>query len=203
MTISHGYATLDEVRAYNRAGDVADDAELELMIEAASRLIDRHCHRQFYADTTATARVYRACHPDLVEVDDISTTTGLIVATDEDANGSYEITWATTDYQLEPLNGLARSRAVWRIRRKTCGNYWFPLSGDPLVQVTAKWGWPAVPPEVKQACIIQASKLSAGRNAPFGIVTVPGFDVTDRMTTALHPDATVLLRSYIRLETPL
>ena len=204
MTITDGYCTLDELKSWLRSSLNLSDAILEANIESASRMIDRFTGHQFYPQTSATARVFTACHLDLIEVDDISSTTGLIVKTDQNYDGTFEYTWsASTDYQLEPLNNLTRGRAVWRIRRKQFGTYWFPVSDEALVQVTAKWGWPAIPDQVKTACLIQAARLVNRRDSALGFVQSPEIGSSDRLRAQMDPDAMALLAPFQRHETPL
>ena len=106
MTITNGYCTLAEVRqllGYSNALETTSDLLIEKVIEAASRAIDGWCDRRFFttsADETKyyTAKYYNALFP---EDDIISITT---LATDEDGDGTHEVTWATTDYLLVPFN---------------------------------------------------------------------------------------------------
>ena len=45
--------------------------------------------------------------------------------------------------------------------------------GSPVnVQVTAKWGWAAVPTDVKNACRRLAQMRYKSKNAPFGVAGV-------------------------------
>lgn len=189
MTITNGYATLAEAQAWIRLDDTADDTLLELAVESASRMIDRYCSRHFYAATSATARLVQADESVLVTTDDISSTTGLVVKTDDDGDGTFEITWSAGNYQLEPLNELAKGRPVYRIR--AVGSLTWPLDswGQARVEITARWGWPAVPLEVKQACLMQASHLLKRRDAPFGLITSPDLLPAGRVPSTL--DATV------------
>ncbi len=82
MAITNGYCTLAELKSVMRINDTVDDTMLEARITEASRVIDQHCDRRFYADANATARLYVPPVADLVMVDDISTTTGLVIKTD-------------------------------------------------------------------------------------------------------------------------
>ena len=61
--------------------------KIEQAIEAASREIDAYCGRRFWQDGTATARTYYADTPRIACVDDIATTTGLVVAAGPSALG--------------------------------------------------------------------------------------------------------------------
>lgn len=63
MTITNGYATLNEAKAFLGITDSVDDAIIERSVESASRTIDRMTNRRFYQDAVATARYYRATNP--------------------------------------------------------------------------------------------------------------------------------------------
>jgi hypothetical protein len=43
------------------------------------------------------------------------------------------------------------------------------------LQVTARWGWTAVPAAVKQACLILASETFRLKGAPFGVANMDQF----------------------------
>lgn len=82
------------------AGGTADDDELFQLLLAASVLTEDHCNRHFYTLTT-TRRFDGPGGATLLVPDLISVTT---LKSDDDDDGTYEATWATTDYQLLPLN---------------------------------------------------------------------------------------------------
>lgn len=203
---------------------------VDIALDAASRQIEEYCDREFpgfNADTVATPRVYAVEDPISCWVDDISDTTAVTVKVDRGGDGVYEETWNTTDYQIEPLNANVRGRPGNLIRVSRISGRFFPLAvtsgyvqvansntlalvgnqygsvsvkGAACVQVTAKWGWPAVPSQVKQAALIQAHFLLTNRGSPLGVV-LPGFDGTGstRITSYLHPAAKGLLSS-LRLD---
>ena len=105
MAITDGYTTLAEVKAILRITDDVDDALLETCVEAASRQIETHCERVFLP-TTAT-RVFTPDGSYVVSIDDLSELTTF--KTSSAADGNFNITWQSTDFQLEPLNGLTGS----------------------------------------------------------------------------------------------
>src|ERR1044072_2267132 len=84
--------------------DVAPAEMLERALNSASRWIDRVCGRRFWLDSAVQTLTFATdCVTDLVWIDDIGTTTGLIVKTDELGDGSYNTTWTSgTDFRLEP-----------------------------------------------------------------------------------------------------
>ena len=108
MAIVNGYCTQNELKQFVGipTTDTADDTLLDDAINAASRQIDAYCGRYFYQDDSVSARVFFADHPYNLNVDDISTTTGLIVKYDDTDDGTYEVTVPSTDYQVLPLNGV-------------------------------------------------------------------------------------------------
>lgn len=160
------YATLAELKAMRNITDTADDTLLQSRLTRASRAIDDRTGRRFWADGTATARTYRTIgrtargdDGELLLVDDISTTTGLIV---EVGDGT---TWTTvTNYDTEPENALVRGWAIESLRRDM-GSW----STSRRVRVTADWGWPAIPDPIVEATLLLANRRFHRKNSPEGI----------------------------------
>ena len=188
--------TRADVKTALSISDQVDDARIDIALDAAQSMIEDWCGRVFTADTVATARVYVAENYYLVQTDDISTLTGLIVQTDDGEDGTFGTTWTTADYQLEPLNGLMNGRArPWNTIR-AINSLTFPHNGgQALVRVTAKWGWASVPSAVKQAAIIQTISVFKSVDAPFGATPFAETGIL-RLRQALHPTAAALLSDY-------
>jgi hypothetical protein len=110
MAITNGYCTLAQVKAALRITDSTDDTLIEGSVEAASRLIDGYTLRNFYSVGTAT-RLFTAPDPLYCPVDDLAGT-AITIQTSTQANGTFDVTFAVTDYQLEPLNGVLDGIAV-------------------------------------------------------------------------------------------
>ena len=201
MTITNGYCTLAEYKQASDITSTANDTLHELAISAASRMIDRHCGRKFWQDGSVVAREYHADDRRTVFTDDISTTTGLIVKVDtaDDATWATTLT-ITTHFLLAPLNAADQVpvRPFDEIRLTDDTTDFFPTGVRPGVQVTAKFGWPAVPDEVKLATILQAQMLGTAKNARGGILqlSVDGIGPT-RMSRRLHPQAELLLEDFV------
>jgi len=193
MTITNGYCTLDQLKAVLRVTDTVDDLLFETRIGEASRVIDDYCNRRFYADTTATARIYVATQTNELFVDDISTTSGLIVKTDSAGDGMYATTLGASDYQCGPLNAVVRGLPINQI--STTPSAQFPTSSAPAgVQVTAKWGWPTVPEPVQSACIILAGRLVKRGDSLLGVA---GFGDLGAITVrSIDPDVQRMLAPY-------
>ena len=66
------------------------------------------------------------------------------------------------------------------------------------MKVTARWGWAAVPSTIKQATLLQASRLLARRDAPFGIAGSPDVGSEIRLLARVDPDVAVAVAPYRR-----
>jgi len=173
---------------------------LDASIAAAQGLIDDWCGQQF-DQTTATARVFVPsswCVLHLPPPSRISTTASLVVKSDASGDGTFETTWAATDYQLEPTaEYVSGTQRPWRTVRAV-GSYGFPVlpGGEATVQITALWGWAAVPAAVKQATLIVATDLFKAKDAPFGIAGFGEFGAA-RVGSRINPQAQALLSPYV------
>ena len=193
------YASLDELKTFVGIpiADTVDNTTLQLALDSASAQVDQFCDRTFVVDGSATVRLYSPTETGQLTVDPISTTTGLIVATDETGDGVFETTWTlNTDFRLEPINALVELQPWTRI--VALGTRWFPrLQYRPSVSVTAKFGWPGgAPAGVKHAALIQASRLWKRKDAPFGVAGSVEFGSELRLLAKLDPDVESLLRPY-------
>lgn len=183
MTITNGYATLAEYKAFANitSTNATDDAVIEAMIESASRTIDNLCERHFYAATTT--RYFTAQDGRVLYCDDISTATAMALYTDEGGDGTYENTWATTDFNLEPINAL-NGWPFTSIVITINGNYSFPVNVPRGVKITAAFGWAAIPKPIHEACMLIAASDYKQRNGETmgdvaqvtsaGVVLTPG-----------------------------
>ena len=205
MPITNGYATRNEVKAALRIGtaDVTDDVLIDNCIGAASRLIDGYCNRQFWAVASATPRVFQANTEFVCDVDDFYTTTGFVLKTSSFADGNFDVTWASTDVQLEPLNGVLDGLTWSYNKLRAIGNYLFPTVNanygeQALVQVTAQWGWATVPEPVMQACIIQSSRIFKRYDSPLGVAGFGDIGAI-RVSRFLDPDMAQLVEPYRRM----
>lgn len=199
MPLGDSYATLAELKV--RLGGVTgstDDSALTNALAVASRGVEKVCRRQFNQAASATARIFYPCQQWLAEVDDISTTSGLIIATDSGNDGTYETTWASTDYQLEPLNGVVEGESgwpYWKIR--AVSGKVFPtlttLAARAPLQVTAQWGWSAVPSPIKEACLAVAEETFKLKDAPYGVIGAAEFGA---IRVRANPMAMAMIAPY-------
>jgi len=193
MAISNGYATLAEVKAALRITDTIDDSLLEMAVESASRLVDAYCARSFYNAGTAS-RYFVADTDWLTNIEDAVTITE--IATDTSADGTYDVIWQADDYQLEPLNGRVDGLPVPYNAIRAIGDYTYPIwGGEALVKVTATWGWSSVPTAIKQATILQSSRIFKRLDSPLGVLSSPDLGFI-RVGSRLDPDVAQLVDSY-------
>lgn len=193
MSIENGYATLNEVKAVLRLTDNADNALIEQAIEGASRRIDGYCNRFFYQTAQTPISLYARFSYQLT-VQDMSST-NITVKIDSDGDGTFETTLTqNTDYILMPTNAFLTDRPYTLIMMS--GGKSFPLFNQPDlpgVQVTAPWGWPEVPYDVREACILLSIRGFARYNAALGVV---GFGDMALQVRAVDPDVRDMLQSY-------
>jgi hypothetical protein len=203
MTITNGYATRNQVKAALRIGtaDTLDDDLIDNCVGAASRLIDGYCNRKFWQSGTAS-RVYQAEDSFYCSIDDIAGT-AITLKTSSQADGTFDVTWKVSDYQLEPLNGNLDGLTWSYDKIRAVGDYLFPTVNanygeQALVQVTAVFGWPAVPDAVTQATIIQSSRLFKRLDSPLGVAGFGDLGAI-RVSRYLDPDMAQLVEPYRRM----
>jgi hypothetical protein len=168
MAITNGYATLAEVKASLRipSSDTIDDTLLETAIESASRMIDGYTARTFSNAGTAVRNF--AATDDLNLIIDDAISVSEVASTDE-IGDTYTI-WKVTDYQLEPVNSRSDGLYMPYTGIRAVNDYAWPVvDQQALVRITGVWGFPAIPIAIKQATIIQASRLFKRLDSPLGV----------------------------------
>jgi hypothetical protein len=191
MAITNGYCTLAQIK--NSAGitDSVDDDLLELAVEAASREIDWATERQFFQ--TSATRVYTPRDSYVTDIDDLVAVT--TIKTSSAADGTFDTTWDTTDYQLEPLNGLAGGIVSPANSIRAVGDYNFPMSGgEATVQVVGTFGFSSVPTQITQATVLLGSRIFKRNDSPLGVA---GFgDIGVIRVGRLDPDVEVMIAPF-------
>jgi len=203
MAISNGYCSLADVKAAARITDTIDDTLLELSIEAASREIDSYTERVFYQTGSAgtpVARVYVPQDLYVVETDDIISVTTL--KTDSNGDGTFDTTFDVSDFQLEPLNGLAGGIETPFTRIRAVGTFLWPVyeprnvdANQASVQVTGVFGFATVPTAVRQACILSALRQYKRYESPTGVLGFSDLGAV-RVGTKLDPDVERMIQPY-------
>ncbi len=184
MAITNGYLTLAELKEHLNTGGMPtkytpeDERNLEFAIEAMSRLVDEQFSTTFYARTET--RYFSSDFSDLLYIDDLISVTTL--KTDADGDATYEDTWATSDYWLEPRNARTNADAEQmkpyrQIRVNPEGDYTFPCRRYD-VEIVGSWGYTtAPPPVVKEAMLLMSNRIYRRKDAIFGIAGTPALGV--------------------------
>jgi hypothetical protein len=198
------YATEDELRAYVRDVPSADEADEGVAnnaliytpaLTAASREIDRSCGRQFGEtddgmSPTAVEFLYtprwiaeRGAYT--VSIADLFSDTDLVVTSSDTV---------LTDYTLLPLNAEAQGKPwTYLLLGSGAGS-----STEGSLAIEAHWGWTAVPDTIKNATLLQASRIVKRRDAPFGVAGSPDMGNELRLLAKLDPDVEVMVGAYRR-----
>ena len=192
-----GYTTVAELRSQlNDTRDLNDSGELQAAIDAASREIDEHCGRNFDLDASASTRLYEPSGSTRLPIDDIGSTSGLIV--EYSADGSTYTMVAASNYELLPLNASSAAGGAyawwWLAEAPAATTSW---AWARRVRVSARWGWSAVPAQVRQACLIRAAAIYKRRESPQGVA---GFGEFGVVRLRADPDVAILLQPFVRVE---
>jgi len=197
MTWRPDYATTAQVKAYLGITDTTDDIEIAPVITAASRAIDRACNRQFGSVAAPEARSYAATfnrhRPTWsweVSIDDLGTIAGLVVS----IGG---VTISAPGFKLEPWNALVNGRPYERLVLTPLAEA-RPTDTMTQVDITAAWGWLAVPTTILAACKLQAGRFDARKRSLFGVAGSPNDGSEIRLLAKVDPDVDVMLTDYIR-----
>lgn len=200
MAWAPDYVSAAELKAYVRISDTVDDVQVALAITAASRAVDRHTNRQFGLLAAVEPRFYTARWDTgrgryVVDIDDLMTQTGLLVAYDADDNETFA--HSVSAFNVQPANAAAEARPWTRLVVRPTSTT-LPGLIENGVRVTAKFGWTTVPDTIKQATLLQASRLFTRREAPFGVAGSPELGSELRLLAKVDPDVAVVLGPYVR-----
>lgn len=196
MPIGDPYSSLATLKARLGITDANDDAPLTNALSSASRGVDAYCHRQFNKEAVATARRFYPIRRTLAFVDDFHTKTDLVVKVDTDNDGVFETTLPSADFEVEPCNGIMDGEPGWPFWKiQLIAGTFFPRQLRPAVEVTAQWGWNAVPAPVTEATLIVAEEIFKLKDAPFGVA---GFSQWGPMRVRNNPMAKTMLIKYRR-----
>jgi hypothetical protein len=180
LTITNGYSTLAQYKAWiavrGQIGtvvtDASDDDVLAVLIEGASRYIDRETGRKFYIDTTDQTRYYKASEPYCLRIDDLSAAPTSISV--DYTKGQRSYTLLTADqYDLTPDNALLNGQPYTHIEINPIFGAYFPKSNRG-VKLIGLFGYPSIPFDITEATnsIVQGVNSSRSGQTASGKITV-------------------------------
>lgn len=207
------YCTRDELKVQLRlvdsAGDpltspIPEDDALDLAITAASRAIDHFTGRQFGVDTTTSTRYYDVDSQFMLDgrpalaIDDIMSTTSLVVSLDMDDSGDYATTLTIgDDFYLWPTDAPANGRPWTHLVMASQSSNYLPWTNRG-VRIVGKFGATSVPDVVRQASLIQAARFFVRRDSAYGVAGSPDLGSEVRLLARLDPDVALLLGTVKR-----
>ena len=198
--MSHAYRSVSELKAWIGLSGSGQDTNLGYALNAATAAIDAYAGRQFDIDGTVVTRLYDCEYMDYAEVDDIATSTGLVVKT-LNADGTVNETLTlNTDYYLAPYNAdkvepvMPFTKIIMAIEKS--GKV-LPTEHRQGLSVTAKFGFSAVPDAIVQATLIQASRFFQRKNSPMGFSGNPETGQPSVVfLSQLDPDVKNLVKTF-------
>lgn len=191
--------TADDLKTFLTITSEQHDITAAWATEAAIQWVGQWCGRSFDDSGAVSERLFTPLTDYAVDLDDFHTTTGLIVKTDINDDGTFETTWTGSDYQIEPLNQMVDGVAVPYSRLRAVNALTFPTpTYRPTVAITARWGWATVPPVVRYATLLKASRLFFRRESPQGVAGFDQFGAV-RLSGNEDPDVVSLLAPFRRI----
>jgi len=189
MAWAPDYATTAELKAFCRVTDSIDDVQFALAVTAASRIVDSFCGRQFGKVSMSTSWTFPVEYDRhqggwVAVIEDLSSATGLVVTVAGTAV-------ASTDYTLGPARSPDKSRPYSTV---LLTDY-----AETVTMASDAWGWASVPTPIKQATLLQGSRLMVRRDSPFGVAGSPDTGGELRLLARVDPDVAVVCRPYRRV----
>jgi hypothetical protein len=164
--VTDPYVSATDYKAWVGKTGTGDDTELAAQVIAASRFIDKECDRFFTQDAAAVVRLFDGNGSTRLYVSDIASLTGLVVKVDLDGDFAFTSTGETltigTHFWAGPANAaLGPEPRPYAYLDIVPGNGRLAVWPEQLrsVQVTAVFGWPAVPAAIKEATVDLVRKL--------------------------------------------
>jgi len=128
----NAYCSIADIKNALAITATTDDVILRKTAEAAARIIDRFCGRYFFVKSETRYFDGAGCR---LWIDDLLSVTTL--KTDEDGDATFENTYATTDYNLYPLNKYPK----YHIDISEASDYGGFGAGSKSVEIVGLWGY--------------------------------------------------------------
>lgn len=180
------------------AGYTADDALISAIITAVSREIDRMTGRYFYKSSSDETHYFTAIDYDRVDIVDLVSITSL--ATD-DGTRAWASAWASTDYDLQPFNGLllAEPEPYHHINITPQGAFTFPRNLNKGVKVVGVFGWSSVPSLIAKAALLWTERTYKRLSTPLGVSAMSQLGITSVQLPAPDNDIEMMIKTYRRI----
>ncbi len=205
MAIADAYADATTYRSLVSKSDSGEDSEIDTDLKAVSRYLDRVLGRFFTKDARAKARIFTHApqlNPRTLWVDDIAVSPASIKI-NEDGDGDFadDTSLASTDYELWPLNAdkgpEPRPWTMIYLPEWSGRQRW--SNGQPRrVEVTAQWGWPAIPDAIVRATVHLTAILRL--ESPRATAQIADLDTTIQASREAQGIVRDLANAYRRVQ---
>jgi hypothetical protein len=153
-----------------QVGDTRDDTRITALLPAASRAITSFTNRDFSVAGAPSTRTYLYDNSGFLDIDDCTNITAL--TTDAGISGQSfpmdAVTWMAMPQDDSDVfyYVLVTGGPYFGVSTEMGFTYNLDTIGlqtkSPTVNVTATWGWPAIPDDVKLATALTVSELMSG-----------------------------------------
>lgn len=164
-------------------------------IKSASAAVRAYADRDFALNSSgiATTRTFEYDDSGYVDIDDAMTVTGVVVVF---GGATAPMALSTTQWQAKPFNAPVKDSillygSAYRAGSREMGFTWNldrfegPWGPPPTIDVTAVWGWPAIPEDVQQATVWTAAAFAEDARQ----VTSESIDSFSRSMAVIQPSA--------------
>jgi hypothetical protein len=163
MAITDAYATAAAYKTRIGKTDSTLDVQILEDLTSISRYIESRVGRFFTLDASAVNRVYikpRLSDPTILHIDDLVVITSITIDTDNDGSFADETALVSADYELLPRNaGLGPEVKPFTEILATAVGAQQTWPSGLRIEVSATFGWPAIPQTIINACIDVAAIL--------------------------------------------
>lgn len=170
-SVSNTYVGIDDLKLRMGITGTSNDDVLWSTLQAASRAVDRHCNRHFFA--LEATRQFDVDDPSVVSIPDLISITEVLE--DVDGDRVFETTRTVSDYALYPLNaspGSQSGRPYGQIRSDLGDTALEFALGRSRLSIEGRWGF--------RFCLVDSgSAISSGGGISASVVTVPVDVVTE------------------------
>lgn len=176
------YCTPEQLKSGTGLTDNNDDREILDACRSVSRWIDGHCNRVFAR--RALTWLVDPCGPYSIKVPDLVSVTTL--KTDNDADGTFEVTWSASDYELQPVNAALEVEPQPYTSIAAVGSQLFPVrvlrhGRPPRAQIAGVFGWPSLPSGISTAAGLLATDYLNAGGMKFGVMGFDGYAVRAKL----------------------
>lgn len=162
------YVSDNDLNTWLGLDDQNDFEKITVANAASKTAIDKWVGRNFDTSTVDSVRYFSPISDGCCPINDAITIT--TVAVDSSDDGTWATTLDASDWFATPVGGISPSgEPGWPYTAiygstSTC----FRRTARPYLKVTAKWGWAAVPDDIKLAARLYAAELFKLNEAPLG-----------------------------------